>query len=869
MADEGPQLTLVGKKSLGEKCKHTTLAYCPSMDLVALVTTDEELRVFRLNGQRVIDTSFPGDAWLDLEDEKGEVRTLAWKANGHLLAVACGDASLRVLSAYSGKTVHHYQAYNKHIAEDLSPSEHTLPKITCLGWGMNFTDSKAAQQHLQESGGQVTLEELLCVTPSVKPSKALLKANLPRELALFDADNSLPKLSVLPTSARGNDLFSSRASIDAIFHSVVKDTSDTVDVLVTGFNNGSIHLRIFDCFEIGSIPVGASTEPAEPCSVIRHASHPLSSTHALVISPDPSKSPSPSPLKLVTLDLRFITKSGRYLSLLASKTTQLQNLLRYIGQVQHTIEMEWRTAQELPARFLRTVNMDLEEHCQCDFVTAIYHLLVFGHCFAPMREFLVDIVGDRGHKRWEKAVAGGYETIRRLTHECLLPALERSQILLGRLIGLSKFSKLSDVLGLDTPKLNGIAETLSCLHVLAQRILGHANDELVQFAAFSRWLYHEIAILNAEPLSQTLEDLAEKRDQFNLPLTTKYIKGALQKSVLRNFIRQLPIMGVPSIKPTPPTDKWLPDGHDGSFYDQFMSLLDQQRQAQDQGGDGTSVDSPKMSDLTRRLGKQFDRVFEEIALTQRRSILNHCPLVLHSDCEEEVLDAEVCYEDAEQGNPCSIYVVSRSRSSHSSFYIYRTVLDSVNGVSSTRSTSVAAVSFEEGEILQLRFVNDNTIALLWRTTGEYTLNCWLSNNPHSQDANQRLERSYFLNFPFQPTSVQSQPKEQEEPTTLLLDYIECDSNPVTPGPNVPTTRFDLSSLNKAGAVRHVFNSAGAQTNPIWMDVNVRKGRRPVCVLYEDKSRYDVFDLDGAIEKEDDEQVEEDKENVDRSWVQET
>lgn len=300
---------------------------------------------------------------------------------------------MRILSAYSGKTVHHYQAYHKPSEEFFSPSQQTTPKVTCLGWGLNFTDSKAAQKHLQDSAGQVSVDDLL--TPGIHPSKAaaLLKADLPRELALLDIESSLPKLSTLPATGAEDDLFSSRASIDAIFHSYAKDASDSVDVLFIGFDDGSVHLRIFDCFEIGSFPVGNATPQAKSCHILRHASHPLSSTHALVVST--TTGDSSSPLSIVTLDLRFITKSGRYLSLLASKTTQLQNLLRYIGQVQRQIEMEWKNAQELPARFLRSVNQDLQDQCQCDFVTAIYHLVVTGHCFEPMKEFLVDIVGDR------------------------------------------------------------------------------------------------------------------------------------------------------------------------------------------------------------------------------------------------------------------------------------------------------------------------------------------------------------------------------------------------------------------------------------------------------------------------------------------
>lgn len=192
-----------------------------------------------------------------------------------------------------------------------------------------------------------------------------------------------------------DDVFSSRASIDAIFHSGSKRTSDAVDVLLVGSDDGTVHLRIFDCFEIGSCQIGTSIGSADQCTILRHASHPLSSTHALLASTASPSNGNPSTLHLLTLDLRFITRSGRYLALLAYKTTQLQNLLRYISQVQRQIELEWKNAQELPMRYMRSVNEDLREKCHCDFVTAAYHLVMTGDCFEPLKEFLVDIVGER------------------------------------------------------------------------------------------------------------------------------------------------------------------------------------------------------------------------------------------------------------------------------------------------------------------------------------------------------------------------------------------------------------------------------------------------------------------------------------------
>lgn len=239
-------------------------------------------------------------------------------------------------------------------------------------------------------------------------------------------------------------------------------------------------------------------------------------------------------------------------------------------------------------------------------------------------------------------MSSGYENVRRLTHECLLPALERCQVLLSRLVGLSKFHKLSEVLGLETTDLNAIVETLDCLHLLGHHILINANEELTQFNAFSRWLRHEIDMQSAEPMSQTLEELMEKTDMVEYPQTLKYIRGALTKSALRNFIRQLPMMGVPR-PPVPPdaSQKWAQVGQGRSFYDTFKSLLGQQSHA---SSEADAVAPPKMNDLTKLLGLQFDKVFGQIALTQRRGILHRSPLTLHPDCDRDVIDVTMRHE---------------------------------------------------------------------------------------------------------------------------------------------------------------------------------------------------------------------------------
>ena len=70
--------------------------------------------------------------------------------------------------------------------------------MTCLGWGVNFTNSQEAQARIDAS--ENTLDDLLGHTlrahvPGAAP-------DLPRELALLDVESTLPKLSPLPSGGK-------------------------------------------------------------------------------------------------------------------------------------------------------------------------------------------------------------------------------------------------------------------------------------------------------------------------------------------------------------------------------------------------------------------------------------------------------------------------------------------------------------------------------------------------------------------------------------------------------------------------------------------------------------------------------------------
>ena len=105
-----------------------------------------------------------------------------------MIAVACSDNKIRLISPHSGKTVHQLSA---------SPPQ-PGSTVSCLSWSVNFTDGPKVHQQLADSVDHVNLDDLLNQSTKVQ-SLLKTKADLPRELALLDIEVSLPRLSPLPT----------------------------------------------------------------------------------------------------------------------------------------------------------------------------------------------------------------------------------------------------------------------------------------------------------------------------------------------------------------------------------------------------------------------------------------------------------------------------------------------------------------------------------------------------------------------------------------------------------------------------------------------------------------------------------------------
>ncbi|KAK4935709.1 hypothetical protein LTR10_023293 [Elasticomyces elasticus] len=741
----------IAARILPDPCRPNLMAYCPTMDLVATVTPkSEQVDVSRLNGQRVFGAAFEeeddgkGNAESDggnnrdeSEAAKGFVRALTWRRDGQILAVACADGSVSLVNAFTGKIAHRLstrprlpnsssatgsftssQPRSQPGMRSSSLRSSSIPTSSpetrsftpsCLSWTTHFTPptSLLMRARIDQPGSQITLDHILGHRPDM--DKLLtLKADLPRELSTLDVEASLPKLATLPPRGVGadDDVFSSRTSVDAVFHghgatgAGAAGAVDGVDALLIGLHddNGdgcAVHLRIFDSFEIGTVDVGGK--------VLRMECHPYLSTAFLVVEESRRGQDRPA-LHLVSLDLSFIPQTSRNLPLMAGKATQLGNLLRYISQVQMQLAAEVKAAFDLPARFLRNIDESLaEKDNQADFVYAAHHLAVTGDCDARFREWLVDEVGERGLKRWEKAVGDCLDVVRRMTSECLMPALERCLVVLSRLDGLARFGPASSRLGLDANMVRKVMETVDVLALVAEDLLLDVGVEIKEFAAFIKWLKWECEVEALEEGSERAEELRESwTGEAELKTVLDYVGGAIKESRVKRYTgrdgEEQPNISLPE------------NDTDAGFYADFTK----RRKA-------TNKDkkTPTLGQLVERLQKQCEAVFGQIAETFRKSILASHVLELPGRCDGERMDLRII-PDENDATLSRLFILSTDREERGRLRQAVVTLrqDGGKGLKSTTSSSVLPALPEVTEIVDVKFVDDTVFLVLARTAAE-------------------------------------------------------------------------------------------------------------------------------------------------------
>lgn len=601
------------------------------------------------------------------------------------MASAWSDGTVRLLDPESNKVAHQIL---------VSEGDGEAPEITCLAWATNSTvlaDAKCADAG-KTVWQQMLAEEKLELAKLLKKDEATL--DLPRDIALLDVEPSLPKISTLPSGGTVDDIFSTRASLDSLFRPFDPRVDEAVDVMVVGTSDGNIHLSIYDSFVVGSFPSPIRASRAASNVLVSHSSHKAYSVHGLLLK---STSTLVQGLSFVPMDLRFITSSKDRLSLLASRSTALQNLLRYVNQVKDLMGTEYNTSRDLPSKFLRNVNDAFTESGKgWSIVPALYHQVVTGHTLPEVKEWLED-VGERGYKRWDKAVSTSLNNLRSHIHKKLIPTLTRIALILSRLHGLALYhspnAQSPSTLGFSAPQIALLLDTVASITLVAEHMLTAVVDEIDIFATFTEWFKNEMhrVIIDKAPTEEQLE----KESNINHSKVLMYIQNSLVDSKLNPFFGEV-------------TEEEVKKQYEniGTANPIFEPLSQALRRCEE--GDSYATALPNVKVLVKHLEEQACAVFKQIAEAEKRNVIFGSAV----DIPEGLKDGPVVMRMLAGALPKqSITYIAQIGKDGESVQIHQVVIDTQNGVSSHQGSISTYISVGE-KVIDVAFHDDDWLLIL-------------------------------------------------------------------------------------------------------------------------------------------------------------
>lgn len=518
------------------------------MDLIAVVTDEENLDVYRLNGQLAFS--------LKRKSEDVTVDALQWEFNGKSIAVSWSDGSTDLVNAETGKVAHKDLMLPTPTGAEDAPS-----RVKCIGWGLNFIDVDAVKRRtgVQKASGEsdafgqpttedwdafkddTTIEDFLQRQPDFQSLD--VAPDLPDQLAMMDVEVLLPKLPAIPlppalpfmrVSQADSGAFSSQADVDALLHSSHLRDHNSVDMFIRCSDRGTVHPSMYDSKE--TVNIHLPTAWGVESIPLLHTSHPYNCSHGLLMRT--TLPTSGSKIAFVPLTLNFIPSAGIYLHLIASKTSQLQNLLLYITQCLQRIRTFFKHANDLPSKFMMNISETLEEKDMGNLVTNLFHIACTGNCPPLIKEWLVDELTEAGHKRWDAAVTTSLTTLLAIVHENLIPAIDRCSIIISRLRGLAEFHQDRDwIFTCALSDFSNTLDVLKCMRLLAHTVLLYAAEEKRQFNQFSKWLRFVIDFEATEPESQSRQEMETRDSGTDVMQVLEYIQFGLTNSELKPYLK--------------------------------------------------------------------------------------------------------------------------------------------------------------------------------------------------------------------------------------------------------------------------------------------------------------------------------------------
>lgn len=318
----------------------------------------------------------------------------------------------------------------------------------------------------------------------------------------------------------------------------------------------------------------------------------------------------------------------------------------------------------------------------------------------------------QGHKRWDKAVIPGLENLRNLTHQNMLPAIERCTLILSRLSGIARFHEEEDHIGFTNAEITRLVDILSALKLVCHKVLLIVMEELELFRMFSSWLRITIDRVSS---STVPEEITEKEALLDPSKILRYIEKYLVSSPMATYFAKVP------------QETRNEDWERVQECSSVLNGVDEQLELE-QAGKPFMKSLPQMTFLVDLLTAKAGDVFQNIAEAEKRSVrfgqAVKLELAPRGPAPETfaLVDMKMFSVPKPDGVDGITYTAVVSEENPFDVGIFETKIEIINGVSSAPSTAFYYVSrsdpHTDSRVVDIKFLNGEVLLALCHSEGQ-------------------------------------------------------------------------------------------------------------------------------------------------------
>ncbi|KAG0220771.1 Anaphase-promoting complex subunit 4 [Mortierella sp. GBA43] len=326
---------------------------------------------------------------------------------------------------------------------------------------------------------------------------------------------------------------------------VDEESSGIMNVLFAGDNQGSFRLRLFGIFDVNPIPLLKLMEAYGVNSFkafdILDADIQLDLSEFVIVASGTQHhgqtSAAEKHVLRITLTSELLEKRPREIRILGLKKRAVNSLTNYLADCLRVMQADYRDIRRTVEDCLEKAQQFLDDNGE---VTTPMHefmqLLMTGRPTLSMDQYMQTELGRQGIKSWMVTSKAAYTNIQRTAFECLLPACERLLIHLSDILGCSRWTDRYKILQLEETQVYNCIKIAGDFVGAIERLFLAMKTEIKNFQEFCNWLSHVMEAMQPSNRNQDGED-ENKLPPVDVLAVSEYLKSALSNKGLEDLFK--------------------------------------------------------------------------------------------------------------------------------------------------------------------------------------------------------------------------------------------------------------------------------------------------------------------------------------------